>query len=88
MHFADNMANDISTTSTALELLNRAAAISTELKVQMLHPDWTKKQIAEEVERVKNESGQAVDEPNLFMGDYEKPDAGNGEGDGGEEGDK
>ncbi len=88
VHFADNMANDISTTSTALELLNRAAAISTELKVQMLHPDWTKKQIAEEVERVKTESGQAVDEPNLFMGDYEKPDAGNGEGDGGEEGDK
>lgn len=88
VHFADNMANDISTTSTALELLNRAAAISTELKVQMLHPDWTKKQISEEVERVKNEAGLAVEEPSLFMGDYENPDAGKGKGDGGEEGDE
>lgn len=85
VHFADNMANDISTTSSSIEMLNRAAAISTEIKVQMLHPDWTKKQISEEVERLKVESGLSMQEPDLLLGDLDNPNAGN---DGGEDGDK
>ena len=68
--FADSMSNDISTMSSALQMLNSAAAVSTEVKVQMLHPDWTQKQIAEEVERVKQESG-LVDEPDMGLGDFE-----------------
>lgn len=87
--FADSVANDISTTSNAIELLARASSVSTEVKVQMLHPDWTQKQIAEEVERVKIENGLAVDEPDLMMGDYDNPDAKEVKKDnGGEEGDK
>lgn len=85
VHFAENMANDISTTSSALEMLNRASAISTEIKVQMLHPDWTKKQIAEEVERLKIENGLNMQEPDMMLGDFDNPNAVN---DGGEDGDE
>lgn len=51
--FADAMANDISTMSSAVQALRGANSASTETVVQMLHPDWTKKQVAEEVERLK-----------------------------------
>lgn len=70
VRFADSMANDLSTMSSALQMLNSAASISTEMKVQMLHPDWTQKQVAEEVERVKQENGLAMDEPDMMLGDY------------------
>ena len=53
LRFADSTSNDISTMAAAVQMLNAANAVSTEIKVEMLHPDWTQKQIAEEVERVK-----------------------------------
>lgn len=53
VQFADSLANDISTMSQAAQMLTAANAASTETKVQMLHPDWSRKQIAEEVERLK-----------------------------------
>ena len=67
------MSNDLSTMSSALQMLNSAAAVSTELKIQMLHPDWTQKQVAEEVERVKRENGLAMDEPDAGLGDFHTP---------------
>ena len=70
VRFADSMSNDLSTMSGALQMLNSAAAVSTEMKIQMLHPDWTQKQIADEVERVKKENGLAMDEPDALLGDY------------------
>ena len=73
VHFADSMANDISTTSSAIEMLHRASAISTEVKILMQHPDWTKKQIEEEVQRVKQEYGLLMDSPMMELGDYEQP---------------
>ena len=51
----------------------------------MLHPDWTKKQIAEEVDRIKAENGMDMQEPDMLMGDLDNPNAGN---DGGEDGDE
>lgn len=71
VHFADSMANDISTMATSIELLNRAMAISTEMKVQMMHPDWTKKQVNEEIDRIKEENGMNMDSPLAAIGDYE-----------------
>lgn len=71
VRFADSMSNDLSTMSSALQMLNSAATVSTEVKVQMLHPDWTQKQIAEEVERVKKETGLWMDDAMAEMGDYE-----------------
>lgn len=73
VRFADSMSNDLSTMSSALQMLNSAAAVSTELKIQMLHPDWTQKQVAEEVERVKRENGLAMDEPDAGLGDFHTP---------------
>lgn len=73
-HFADNMANDISTTSTALNLLNSAAAASTQVKIQMLHPDWTKQQVADETKRVMVEYGVASAGANALTGDYHEPE--------------
>jgi hypothetical protein len=75
-HFADNMANDISTTSTALNLLNSAAAISTQVKIQMLHPDWTKQQVAEEADRVMAEYGVASVDADALTGDFHEPESG------------
>ena len=53
VRFADSAANDISTMASALQLLEAANSASIETRVIMLHPDWTKKQVAEEVERLR-----------------------------------
>ena len=53
VQFADSAANDISTMSAAVQMLAAANSASIETRVQMLHPDWTKKQISEETERLK-----------------------------------
>lgn len=84
--FADSMSNDLSTMSAALQMLNGAATISTEVKVAMLHPDWTQKQIAEEVERVKKETGLWMNEAMAEMGDMHGLPAAAGADDGGTEG--
>ena len=51
--FADSAASDITTMSSAVQMLAAANSASIETRVEMLHPDWTKKQISEEVERLK-----------------------------------
>lgn len=74
MRFAAVEGNDISTMSSALQMLNSAAAVSTEMKVQMLHPDWTQKQVDEEIRRVKAENGLNIDNPDAGLGDLERAD--------------
>jgi len=73
VHFADSTSNDLSTLSAAIEMLNRANAISVQLKVQTLHPDWTKKQVAEEVDRIMEETGMNMDDPTFGLGDFDDP---------------
>lgn len=53
IRFADSSANDIGTMASAVQMLLSANSASLETRVEMLHPDWTKKQIAEEVDRLK-----------------------------------
>lgn len=48
---------DISQLAQIVEQLERAGAASLEYKVNLLHPDWTDEQKAEEVERIKAQSG-------------------------------
>ncbi len=74
VHFADNMANDISTTSAALNMLNSAMAASTEIKVAMLHPDWSKNQVMEETLKIMKEYGVATDAADPDDGDYHDDD--------------
>lgn len=71
VHFSDSMANDLTTIAAAIEMLDRASALSTQIKVQMQHPDWTQKQVNDEVERVKEEYDKNVDQPIPEIGDFE-----------------
>lgn len=60
VRFADSAANDISTMANAVQLLNAANSASLEQRVEMLHPDWTQKQLAEEVERIRGAEQQSL----------------------------
>lgn len=71
VHFTDPTATDISAMSSAVKMLHDAAAVSTETKVAMLHPDWTKKQIDEEIQRIKEEQGMTMPPPDAGLGDLE-----------------
>lgn len=42
------------------DLLKRAEAASTETRVQMIHPEWTPEQVAEEVARIRDESSMPI----------------------------
>ena len=74
VHFSESMASDISTISAAVKMIHDAQAASIETKVSMLHPDWTKKQISEEVRRIMDEQGMGMDNPDMGLGDYDNPD--------------
>lgn len=52
---------DMRETSSTLNLLNLAKAVSTEEKVRLLHPDWTQRQIEAEAQLIKDENSTAVD---------------------------
>lgn len=70
VRFADAFANDVSTISTALDLLNRAESASAEVRVRMLHPDWMEKEVMEEVARIREEKGIGETVPDPMQGDY------------------
>ena len=52
-----NSQPDISQLAQIVEQLERAGAVSTQTKVDILHPDWSEEQRAEEVERIRAENG-------------------------------
>ena len=54
--FSDSVNNNLSEISNAVKTLADAKAISTDTKVRMVHPEWTDKQVTEEVERILNDS--------------------------------
>ena len=60
VRFADSAANDIGTMASAAQMLMGANSASIETRVEMLHPDWTKKQIAEEVDKLKDSERVAM----------------------------
>lgn len=72
VQFSESMSSDISTVASALKMMNDAVAASTEVKVSLLHPDWTKKQIAEEIARIQDEQGMSMDNPDMGLGDMER----------------
>lgn len=63
--FADGISNNLSEVSNSVKTLSDAKAISTDTKVRMVHPEWTDKQVEEEVERIMNDdsAGQPMDNP-------------------------
>ena len=76
--FADSMGADASTVAGTIEILTRAQAISTTIKVRMIHPDWSEKQVAEEVDAIMKEYALDMMSPNMLEGDYENPEANEG----------
>ena len=51
-----NAQPDISQMAEILEQLERAGAISTEMKIELLHPDWDEEKRAAELKRIRNET--------------------------------
>lgn len=70
VRFADAFVSDVSTISSALDLLKRAESASADVRVRMLHPDWTEKEVSEEVERIREENNMAEEVPDPMLGDY------------------
>lgn len=69
LEWPDGVATDPKALAETLALLNQAAAASTKVKVQLLHPDWEESEVDEEVERILKETGALVEDPSNFNGD-------------------
>lgn len=57
VEFQDSLEFNLEQTSTTIEMLNRAQAISTKTKVQMAHPNWSAEEIETEVLAILQETG-------------------------------
>lgn len=60
VQWADASQPDPEVLARTTETLNRAAAVSVDTKVRMLHPDWDEEQIAAEVKAIQAETGVLV----------------------------
>lgn len=68
--FPDAVSVDPKDQAQTLALLEQAKAISTQTKVEMLHPDWDEVEVQDEVERILKETGAGpVVNPDTFTGD-------------------
>jgi A118 family predicted phage portal protein len=65
IEWPDGVATDPEQQARTIQLLDAAGAVSTETKVRMLHPDWEKKQVDDEVNAIK---GPALEDPGSFIG--------------------
>jgi uncharacterized NAD-dependent epimerase/dehydratase family protein len=61
--FDSEMSSDPVKVATTVELLNRAQAISIEMKVKMAQPELDEPEVQKEVDRIKQEQGIAVADP-------------------------
>lgn len=60
VEFEDSISEGMGELATTVELLNRAEAASTDVKVRMIHPDWDDKQVAAEVKAILGETGRGT----------------------------
>ena len=60
IEFCDSISNNIGEISNAVKTLSDAKAISTEVKVRMVHPEWTDSQVDEEVQRILDDGAVSV----------------------------
>lgn len=60
IEWPDGIADDPETTARTIQLLDAAGAISTYLKVRMQHPEWTEAEIAEEVDRIRQDEAASA----------------------------
>lgn len=64
----DSITNDLMQTAQAVELLNRAQAVSVDTKVRLAHPDWDNDQVKAEVDMILKEQGLAAPNPDEILG--------------------
>ena len=69
--FADSMGADAATLAGTVQMLNNALAVSLLTKVRMIHPDWSEKQIADEVDAIKKEHPIELVSPDMLNGDFD-----------------
>lgn len=82
--FADSMGADGATIASTMQMLSNAMAVSLQTKVRTIHPDWSEKQVAEEVDLIKEENALNMETPVLEFGDLENPGATGKKEEGGE----
>ncbi|MCA1218846.1 phage portal protein [Streptomyces sp. 8L] len=63
VEFGDGVAESTEQTATTLDLLNRAAAVSTATKVKILHPEWDDTAVQAEAAAILAETGAAAPDP-------------------------
>ena len=59
VRFTEKSQQDVFELAQTVQLLSNAQAISTEMKVRTVHPDWDKLKVDEEVARIVEENAQA-----------------------------
>lgn len=62
IEFCDSVSNNIGEISNSVKTLSDAKAISTEVKVRMVHPEWSDAQVDEEVQKILDSDTLAVPE--------------------------
>lgn len=65
VRFTEKSQQDVLELAETIQYLSNAQAISTELKVRMMHPDWDKLKVDEEVERIKEDLAAPLGDPFL-----------------------
>lgn len=69
VEFPDGVAEDPEAVARTLQMLAAAEIISIRTGVEMLHPDWDKKRVEDEVELIKKERGIGqLEDPGTFRG--------------------
>lgn len=63
VEFADSVSEDMLTLANTADVLNRADAASTEVKVRLVHPGWSDTQVAKEVAAIQTSRGPALAAP-------------------------
>ncbi|MFG2900968.1 phage portal protein [Streptomyces zaomyceticus] len=68
IEFGDSVQEDMGTLANTLETLFRAQAMSTQVMVETLHPEWDALRVKAETDRLLAETGKAVPDP-MQLGD-------------------
>lgn len=63
LEWPDGVQVDIETTSKVVQMLDSAKAISTRTKIQMVHPQWDKDQVEEEIDLIEGNEEVEVEAP-------------------------
>lgn len=82
VEWPDAAAPDIETLARTIQLLDAGAAVSTETKIRMLHPDWDDTAVLDEVRKITEGAAPIeLEDPGSFRGE---DDGEQGDGDGGQ----